>query len=260
MLAQITREAQVRKVEAGGGGVLFHAGAGKMVRDVGGSGGDERLHGAGFAGGAAHYIGSQIFPVVETFAELRDVFGGIFRRAEMREKKLPGFARENGRERRIPKGEIDIGRGRGRHNVGTVHDANPRGVADESEAVGVIEVADVVRSVAGGVDDVELAFAEGNGFAAFEDAEIFLRDGERVAEEAREIVSPKAAGAGEKFRGIGQVRRAELVDVNLEAGIFADECAGGAGMVQVNVRDEDGVEIGDGEAVGAKLLAQSCDG
>jgi len=239
---------------------LVHARLWKMVRDVGSGCGDKRLDRAGFAGGAADNFGSQIFPVVEAFAELRDVRGRIFRGAKMGEKKFCWFAGENRGERRIPQREIDIRRRGGGHDVGAVHDANPRSVSDESDAVGVVKIADVMRSVAGCVNDGELTFAERDGFATFEDAEIFLRDGKGVAKEAREIVAPKAAGAGEKFGGIDQVWRAEFVHVNGKAGILADERAGGAGMVEVNVGDEDGVEIGDGETVGAELLAQSGDG
>ena len=53
------------------------------------------------------------------------------------------------------------------------------------------------------------------------------------------------------------MRRAEFVHVDREAGILADERAGGPGVVQVDVREEDGVEIAHGEAMSLKTLTKS---
>ena len=46
-------------------------------------------------------------------------------------------------------------------------------------------------------------------------------------------------------------RRAVYVDA--QVGIFADERAGGAGVIEMNVREKDGVEFGDGESARARV-------
>ena len=53
------------------------------------------------------------------------------------------------------------------------------------------------------------------------------------------------------------MRRAEFVDIHREAGIFANQRAGSAGMVQMDVREKDGVEIAHAEAMGLELLVKS---
>ncbi len=52
------------------------------------------------------------------------------------------------------------------------------------------------------------------------------------------------------------MRRALAVDVDREAGIFAHERAGGASVIEMNVGEKDGVEIGDLDAVSAELFAE----
>ena len=49
------------------------------------------------------------------------------------------------------------------------------------------------------------------------------------------------------------------VNVNGKARVFADECAGGAGVVQVDVGEEDGVEIADTDAASVEGMAQGLD-
>ncbi len=107
------------------------------------------------------------------------------------------------------------------------------------------------------IDDFEFARAERKCFAAFEDAQILLRNGKNFAEQSLQVVGPEALGAGEKFGRVNHVRRAILVDINGEAGIFAHECTGSSGVVQVNVRKQDGVEIAHADAMSMELLVKS---
>ena len=51
--------------------------------------------------------------------------------------------------------------------------------------------------------------------------------------------------------------RAIGMDIYGEAGVFTDERAGSAGVVQMDVREKDGVEIAHAEAVGPKIFAES---
>ncbi len=107
------------------------------------------------------------------------------------------------------------------------------------------------------IDDFEFARAERKCFAAFEDAQILRRNGKSFAEEALQIVGPEALRAGQQLGRVNHVRRAILVDMHGEAGIFPDQRAGGAGVVQVDVREKDGVEIAHAEAVRLEILLKS---
>jgi len=77
-----------------------------------------------------------------------------------------------------------------------------------------------------------LARAERKCFFAFEDAQILRRNGKNFAEQLLQVVGPEALGAGKKFGRINYVRRAILVDMHGEAGVFPDQRAGGASVVQ----------------------------
>ncbi len=52
------------------------------------------------------------------------------------------------------------------------------------------------------------------------------------------------------------MRRAILVDIHGEAGIFAHQRAGSAGVVQVDVCEKNGLEIADSDATGLELSLQ----
>ncbi len=67
---------------------------------------------------------------------------------------------------------------------------------------------------------------------------------------------PQTLRAGQQLGRVNHVRRAEFVNIHGEAGIFADQCAGRAGVVQVNVREKDGIEIGHTETMGLQLLVK----
>ena len=79
----------------------------------------------------------------------------IFGIAVVRQKQTRGATTENGGEGCFPETEIDVGRRSGGKNVPSVFDADSSGVSDKGDAVRVVEVADVVRSVAGCVGDLE---------------------------------------------------------------------------------------------------------
>src|SRR6266851_3642148 len=116
---------------------------------------------------------------------------------------------------------------------GNSFDAHSRRVANKSDAFRLVEIADVVRGVARCVDNLDLPRAERECFTAFEDAQILRRNGKSFSEQALQFVGPEALGAGQKLRRVHHVRRAILVDIHGEAGIFAHQRAGSAGMVQV---------------------------
>ena len=53
------------------------------------------------------------------------------------------------------------------------------------------------------------------------------------------------------------MRRAKFVDIHGEAGIFSDQRAGSASVVQVNVREKNGIKIAHTNAMGVKILPKS---
>jgi hypothetical protein len=253
----VAREAEERKREAGGEGVLLGVGGRKKFGHFRAGLGEEgfergvvivRLRGETFFG--------DVGPEVQAVAEESDVLGGIFGEAEVREKKARGAAIEDGVEGLIPDGEVDVRRWSGGHDVWAVGDADAGGVSGESHAFLRIEIGDVMRGVAGRVEDFEISRAERKGFAAFEDLDILFGDRESFAEESREFIAPQAACAGEKQGRIGDVESALGVHVNTQIGIFSNHAAGGSGVIEVDVSEEDGFEIGDGESAGAQFGAQ----
>jgi hypothetical protein len=254
----VARQAEERKREAGGEGVLFGIGGGEKFGHFGASLGEERLK-RGVV--ALRLCGETFFgdvrPEMQTFAEERDVLGRIFGEAEVGEEKARGAEIEDGVEGLIPDGEIDVWRRSGGHDVGAVGDADSGGISGEGNAFLRVEISDVVARVAGSVEHFEFSLGERNGFAAFEDVDILFGDRESFAEEAGEFIAPQAACTGEKQGRIGHVERAALVDVHAQVGIFADEGAGGSGVIEVDVGEEDGFEIGEGESAGKELGAQN---
>jgi len=86
---------------------------------------------------------------VEPFAKQQDMLGRISRESEVCEKEARGFAFQDRGERILPHLEINVRwRGSG-HHVGVALDAHTGGVAHKGDTLVVIEVADVMRGVAG---------------------------------------------------------------------------------------------------------------
>ena len=195
----------------------------------------------------------KIAPTAHALAIVRDVFGGTIRETEVREKKALRLQFQNVVERTIPDFEIDIGRRNRGKNERIAFDANSGGVADVGGVVRGIPEGDVMRRVAGSVENLQGTVADGNGFSAAELAQIFTWDGEEISVELLHFVGIEAGGAAEELCGIGHVRRASFVHVNRKAWIFAHERADRTGVIEMDVREENGVEVLDGESVGLEM-------
>jgi len=196
---------------------------------------------------------------MQPFAEQNDVFGRIIGITEVREEEPRWLALQDGGEGSVPDAEIDVRRRSSGHDEGISLDAHARRIADEGNAFRLVEVADVVRGVPGRVDDLELAQAESEIFSSLEDAQIFRRNGKSFAEQELQIVGPETLGAGEEFGRVDHVRRAILLYIDGKPWIFADEGACSAGVVQVDVRQKNGVEIAHADATGMKPLVQGAE-
>lgn len=194
---------------------------------------------------------------MKALPKLGDVLGGIGGEAEVCEKKFFRTTIQDGVEGIIPEREVDIGRRSCGHDVRSVFDANSGGVSGKGDACARIEKRNVVRSVAGSVKDVEFLLTDGQSFSAVEDTNILRGDGERFTEEARQVIAPEASSAGKELCGIGEMGCAFAVNVNAEPRIFAQQRAGGSGVIEVDVREQDRFEIGKFYAVGKQLRAES---
>ncbi len=74
---------------------------------------------------------------------------------------------------------------------------------------------------------------------------IFRRNRKEVAEKALHVRAIQFAGARKEPRRVRHVRSAEFMDINGEPRIFADKRTRSAGVVQMNMRKQNGGEIVD---------------
>lgn len=86
--------------------------------------------------------------------------------------------------------------------------------------------------------------------------QIFRWNGEEFSEHRLHGIAIEAAGAAQEFFRIGHVRRADFVDVNLERGILANERAGCAGVIEMDVGEENEIQVARGEAARGKFGAK----
>src|SRR6266446_10276218 len=101
------------------------------------------------------------------------MLGRIFGESEVREKEARGFAFQDRGERILPNLQINVRWRSSGHHVGMALNAHTSGVAHKGDTLVVIEVADVMRSVARRINDFKFARAERERFASFEDAKVF---------------------------------------------------------------------------------------
>ena len=168
-------------------------------------------------------------------ADRGQVLGRRVDRAEMGDREtlgLPGF---DDFDRFEPGLDIDVGRrGGGDDEVGR-RDQHGGDVADEGRAGLLVEVADVVGGVAGGVGDAQ---AE-HRLAAGEGPDVLLGDGDDLAPEHLHRVAVEPLGAGQEARRVDQVGGAELVDVDRGLGPAPHDRAGRRRVVEVDVGEDD---------------------
>src|SRR6267143_5700013 len=154
-LAQITRQPQKRQIEPRVEDVVFYFLCGKVLRNFRPCGGHERSHRSGFVRTGSHALSGHLGPFVEPFAKQQNMPGRISRESEVREKEARGFAFQDRGERILPNLEIDVRWRSSGHHVVMPLDAHTGGVAYEGDTTVMVEVADVMRSVARRVDHFE---------------------------------------------------------------------------------------------------------
>jgi len=135
-------------------------------------------------------------------------------------------------------------------------DADACRIADKGDAFGGIEVADVVRRMARSVKNLKVAGAEGESLPTLKNLKICFGHGKEISKEALHVISIKAASALEEHRGIGHVRGTAGMHINLQAGIFLDERARSAGVIEMDVGEKKGIEVADAKIVNSELFAE----
>src|SRR5215210_3688931 len=179
-------------------------------------------------------------PRVQVAPQVGDVAGDVVEDAEVDQRHPARLTSFHLVERALPCLDVEVGRGTRRSNVAAGLDAHAGGVAGEEGAVAV-DVADVVGRMAGRGERVqaEHAFAD--------DLDVLLRDGREFPPQLVERLAVEPPGAPLEPGGIDEVRRADLRHVHAEPGVAAHEDARGARMVEVDVREEQVADVGQGE-------------
>lgn len=144
----------------------------------------------------------------------------------------------------------------------------PEHVAGEDGLGFLVDDADVVLGVARGVDHEQFAAAEldSQSFVSVDDA--LGRDGQDVAVDVVDVVLAINGGdAGDKLGGLGHVARAARMDDQFGVGEFAHERPGAAGVVEVDMGEDDVIDSIAAEAdlvqrfqhIGQRVVAAGID-
>ena len=196
---------------------------------------------------AATNVASSI-PFSTRFDQLRSVSRSAVRwsstswnDAEVDQRQCSGSTALDLVERSLPCLEVDLRRRTGREHETARLDAHARRVAGVERAVR-IEVADVVPRVAGRRE----AFEPDDAVA--DDVDVLLRHRRELAPERVEPVAVEPSRARLELRRVDQVRRSHVGDVHLQAGVLPHENAGRAGVVEVDVGEEEMADVGQSEA------------
>jgi len=135
-------------------------------------------------------------------------------------------------------------------------DANAGGVTNKGDTFGGIEVRDVMRSVARGVQDTQFPRAKRQSFAAMNDVQVILRDRKKITEESLHRAAIQTLRAGQQQLGIRHVSGAARVNIDFQKRIFFYKGTSSPGMVKMDVSEEDCLEVRDQQAVKSELLTQ----
>ena len=198
---------------------------------------------------AAHALADPGGPALEARAQVGDLRLGLVDDAEVDQGEPLRPAALDLVEGRLPGLEVELGRRRGGEDGAARRDAHSGRVARVERSIGV-EVADVVGGVTGRREALE---AEHLGADC---VDVRLGDGHQLAPEAVELFTVKPAGAALETLGVDEVRRADLGDVHLQLGLLADERAGRAGVVEVDVREQQVPQVAELEAALGESVLQ----
>jgi hypothetical protein len=163
-----------------------------------------------------------------------DLVADVLVGAEVRDGQARGVPGRDRVERGVPQLEVDVG-WRGRRDDRPAVDAHAADVSDERGGARLVQIGDVVGGVAGRVLDPPVA----DRLAATHHAQVGLGHRHDLAPQALHVVAVQARGAGDELARVDEMRRAALMDPHLDLGPAAHEGARGAGVVEVDVGQQD---------------------
>ena len=193
--------------------------------------GAEIARGGGLELLLARAVPDVVGPLVQAGAHLREMALDVVGDAEVDQRKPLRVAALDLVEGRVPGLEVDLRRRRGWEDEPGGLDADAGRVARVERAVAV-QVADVVRGVARGGEAFEPEHL------GADDADVLLRHRCELAPERVELLAVEPARASLEPLGVDEVRRADLRYVHLQLRVLADEHAGRARVVEVDVREQ----------------------
>ena len=174
----------------------------------------------------------------------------------MSEEETPWLQFVDGIEGGIPEFQLNVGRRRGRKNERVSFNADAGGIANKRDAFRRLKVGHVMGGVTGSIEHKQLLRAKRKSFTPLERVEIMFGHRQKVAEQTLHIVTVQALGAGQQAGRVSHVNCSPSVNKNLQMRILLEKRAGGAGVVEVNVREENRLEVADGAIVEGELFTK----
>ena len=172
----------------------------------------------------------------------REVAGRVHlgERSEVREKQDRSRGRSDAFDRGHVLIEVELGWWRRRPEHGQIGNVDPERVPGECRAGPGVDERDVMRCVTWRVEDLELAVTHPDQVAVAERSHASVVHGLGWSEELPHLpFTPDASGARDESGWVDQVGRASLVDPHGCAREALGELTDSAGMVQVDVGEDD---------------------
>ncbi len=161
--------------------------------------------------------------------------------------RLPPFHRGDAAH---PSGHVHVGRWGDGHDVVGLRNAHASYIADKGRPAQPVKVTDVVHGMPGGVGHVQHPVGEGERLPTTHHVQVILRHAFDSAPEAVHVVPIDAAGAPQQARWVVHVRRADPLNNHLKLRMLSHQRPSRAGVVQVNVREQHGMDVFQCIAVG----------
>jgi len=177
------------------------------------------------------------------------MWAGIVDDSEMDQREALGPPALDLVERGEPGQEVELGWGRRRPDEAVWPDANTGRIARVEGSVGRV-ITDVMVGVSGAREDVEVQGP------VSQQPDVPLRDRSELAPQLVERVAVQPAGAPLETRRVDEVGRAHLRDVDLEAGVFANEHAGRSRVIEMDMTEEEVVDVLEGDAAPGEPLLE----
>jgi hypothetical protein len=216
----------------------------------------EGLHGLPIVQTLGEDTGCYIAPVMKSFAVPGNMPRRMVGKAEVSKEETARLQFLDSIEGGIPLLQLNIGGRGGRKVEGMAFDADARVIADKGNPARGLKESDVVGRMTRGVEHSQFPRAKGEGFAALQHMEIVFGNRKENAKQTLHVVPVESLGACQEDGWVGQVTCAARVNINLQMGILPEKRAGRAGMIEVDVREENRLKTRNGAMVDGELCTK----